>query len=268
MNNILLVLKGFLIGMAKIIPGVSGAVLAISLGIYERILRIIGHPLKINFDDLKFLFFLLIGAGGGILVFCWGIKWCLDMWKFATMLLFIGFIVGGAYEIVSELKGNGSIKNYCLFAISFALILFFTNLSSNSGSSNHYFLMGSIESLTTIIPGISGTAIFMALGWYESLLDTINGILTFSANMATTSSYIIGFIMTSILISRVLNFMFEKYKASSYYCVMGFMFGSLYTMFIDLICTPASIFEIFIGIILFFIGAFSTGKINSFFGKF
>lgn len=268
MNNILLILKGFLIGMAKIIPGVSGAVLAISLGIYEKILNIIGHPLKINFDDLKFLFFLFIGAGGGILVFCWGIKWCLDLWKVATMLLFIGFIVGGAGEIVSELKGHYNVKNLCLFLICFILILFFTNLSSHSGSSNHYFLMGCTESLTTIIPGISGTAIFMALGWYESVLDTINGILTFSANNSVAFNYIFGFIVTSIFISRLLGFLFDKYKASSYFCVMGFMVGSLYTMFISLFNESAGFLEICVGIILFLFGAFSTEKINSIFSKF
>ena len=254
--------------MAKIIPGVSGAVLAISLGIYERILNIIGHPLKINFDDLKFLIFLFAGVGGGILIFCWGIKWCLDMWKVATMLLFIGFIIGGSCDIVSELKGHFNVKNSCLFILSFGLILFFTSLGSNSGSSNNYFLMGAIESLTTIIPGISGTAIFMALGWYESVLDTINGILTFSANISVSFSYILGFIVSSILISRLLGFLFDKYKASSYFCVMGFMLGSLYTMFVDLKSSNAGFLEVLIGIFLLFIGAFSTEKINSFFGKF
>lgn len=268
MNNFVLILKGFLIGIAKIIPGVSGAILAISLGIYERILRIIGHPLKINFEDIKFLFFLFFGAILGILVFSWGIMWCLDMWKLATMLLFIGFIIGGIPEITSEMKGNFCLKNILICIISFVLILFLTNLSSSSGSSNHYFLMGSIESLTTIIPGISGTAIFMALGWYESVLETINGILTFSAPLSVSFNYLLGFIVSTIFIARVLGFLFDKYKASSYFGVMGFMIGSLVTMILDLFCVSCGFWEKIIGVLLFFTGLFSTSKINSFFSNF
>ena len=92
--------------------------------------------------------------------------------------------------------------------------------------------------------------------------------MTFSANISVSFSYILGFIVSSILISRLLGFLFDKYKASSYFCVMGFMLGSLYTMFVDLKSSNAGFLEVLIGIFLLFIGAFSTEKINSFFGKF
>jgi len=141
-------------------------------------------------------------------------------------------------------------------------------MSSKTGSSNHYFLMGSIESLTTIIPGISGTAIFMALGWYESVLDTINGILTFSSPLYVSFYYLLGFIVSTVLIARVLVFLFDNYKASSYFGVMGFMLGSLLTMFLDLVSVRCSIWEMLAGGLLFFAGLFSTSKINSFFSNF
>ena len=268
MGNIILILKGFLIGVAKIIPGVSGAIMAISFGIYEKILKIIGHPLRVSFGDIKFLFFLFIGVFFGILLFSWGIMWCLDMWKFATMFLFIGFIVGGVPEIICEIKKDLCLKNIFIFVICFVLILFLTNLSGGSGESNHYFLMGSIESLTTIIPGISGTAIFMALGWYEGVLQTINGILTFASPLSVTFNYLAGFIISTILVARALGFLFDRCRALSYYGVMGFMAGSLVSMFLDLLLIKPSFMEVIIGIFLFFIGVFSTVKINSFFSKF
>ena len=108
----------------------------------------------------------------------------------------------------------------------------------------------------------------MALGWYESVLETINGILTFSAPISTSLYYLFGFVISTILIARVLGYLFDKFKVSSYFGVMGFMVGSLFTMFLDLFSIKSSFLEICVGVILFFIGVFSTEKINSFFSKF
>ena len=270
MNYVLLILKGFIIGIAKIIPGVSGAVLSISLGVYERLLDILGHPLKIKLDDLIFLFFLLVGAFGGILLFSMGIKWCLNNYYLSTMLFFVGLIIGGMPEIISEIeKKDFKLSNIIIFLISFFLIIILTNLNSgDTSSSNHYFLMGTIESLTTIIPGISGTAIFMALGWYENLLDVINGVLTFSASFYISFNFILGFIISTVLVSKLLNFVFKRYKIRAYICVLGFMCGSLLTMFNSIFKININIFEIIIGILLFLLGIVFTMKINKLFSKF
>lgn len=270
MNYLLLLFKGFIIGMAKIIPGVSGAVLSISFGVYEPLLNIMSHPLKIKFEDLKFLFTLLLGAALGILVFCTSIKWCLDKFYLPTMLLFIGLIIGGLPELTEEIKNKKTNKtSLIIFAISFTLVLIITNLSDTAKTtSTHYFIMGIIESLTTIIPGISGTAIFMAMGWYESLLDTINSVLTFTAPLTVSINFIGGFITATILISKFLTYIFKEHKIKAYYSILGFMGASLWTMFTDIFINSFTIPELIIGIILFIIGIMSTIKINNFFSKF
>lgn len=270
MNYLLLMLKGFIIGIAKIIPGVSGAVLSISLGIYEKILYIIGHPLKLKLNDIKFLFFLLGGAGLGILLFCNSVKWFLSNYYLPTILLFSGLIIGGMPEITSEIKKKDySFFNFFIFIISFTLILILTNLSNNGGSSsNHYFLMGVIESLTTIIPGISGTAIFMALGWYKNLLNLFNDLLTFNASLTVSLNFILGFTISTIIIAKVLNFAFKKFKITAYFCVMGFMIGSLWTMVVKVFKYNLNAIQIIFGIILLISGIVSTLKINNFFSKF
>lgn len=270
MNYLLLMIKGFIIGIAKIIPGVSGAVLSISLGVYENILNIIGHPLKIKLKDIKFLFFLFIGAVGGILLFCNFIKWCLNNFYLPTMLLFSGLIIGGMPEILSEFqKKDCKISNFIIFILSFTIILIITNLGNNDvHSSNHYFLMGVIESLTTIIPGISGTAIFMALGWYESLLDLLSNILTFKASFWVSFAFISGVVLSTVMIARIIMFLFKKYKIEAYFCILGFMIGSLWTMFVDLVNANYNFTYAIIGFLLFIIGLILTIKINIFFSKF
>ena len=78
MRYLILFLKGILIGVAKIIPGVSGALLSISLGVYEKIMYIISNIRKVRFDDIKFLFFLMSGVCIGIAFLCGSVMWCLD----------------------------------------------------------------------------------------------------------------------------------------------------------------------------------------------
>lgn len=266
MNYFFLILKGFIIGIAKIMPGVSGAILSISFGIYERILYIVSHPFKIKFEDLKFLFFLLIGALFGIVLLCDALKWCLDNYYFFTMSIFIGLIIGGFSEITCEIK-DFKLSYLFLFIMSFCLVSFITSLDSSNGSSNHYFLMGSIESLTTIIPGISGTAIFMALGWYESLLGTIKSVLTFSSNWNVSFGFLSGFIISTILLSWIITYAFKKYKCESYVCVLGFMCASIFGM-VSSLFRYFSFFNFLFGLLLFFLGYLITYKINSLFSNF
>lgn len=267
MNNFFLILKGFIIGIAKIMPGVSGAILSISFGVYERILYIISHPFKVKFDDLKFLFFLLIGAVLGIVLLCDFIKWCLIKYYFSTMCIFIGLIFGGISEITSEIK-SFKLSYLFLFIISFCLVSFLTSLGSGGeSSSNHYFMMGFIESATTIIPGISGTAIFMALGWYGSLLGTIKGVLTFSAEKNVSFYFLSGFIVSTIIISWFITFAFKKCKSEYYVCVLGFMCASLFGMVFSLL-DYFSIFNLLFGLLLFSLGYMITYKLNNIFSNF
>ena len=270
MKYLLLIVKGFLIGIGKIIPGVSGAVLAISLGVYEQLLNIIAHPLKINFKDIKFLFFLLIGAGTGILLFCNIIKMCLHNYYLPTIFAFTGLIFGGLPEIFLHINNKShKISNYFIFLFSLLFIQVISNISgSYDESSNHYFIMGVIESLTTIIPGISGTAIFMALGWYDSLLKTINDILTFSAGINVYLLFLAGFIISTILISKIISYLFKMHKEKTYYCILGFMSGSIFSMIKNVFNYSFNFGTLVFCIILFFIGYFFTLKINDFFSKF
>ena len=121
MKYLSLILKGFIIGIAKIIPGVSGAVIAISFGIYEKFINIISRPLHIKFNDLKFLSFLFIGAALGIGIFCKIVKFCIDNCYLPTMLLFLGLIIGGTPNILNEIKNKRKFSGFNGFTIEKSL---------------------------------------------------------------------------------------------------------------------------------------------------
>lgn len=272
MKYLMLMCKGFIIGIAKIIPGVSGAIIAISFGVYERLVKIMSNPLQIKLNDLKFLVCLLVGAALGIGLLCKSVKWCLDVYYLPTMLLFIGLISGGIPEIASEVtknKINGKI--ILIFICSFTILYYLINLNVGENiiyeNKLIYFLIGVIESLTTIIPGISGTAIFMALGWYETLLSIFESMTNFSIDVTTFLLFFSGFIISTVMISKLITYLFEHKKIMAYTVVLGFMSASLVIMLEDAFSYVFSASELIIGIGLCIFGIWITRKINVFFSK-
>lgn len=270
MENFILIFKGLIIGIAKIIPGVSGAVLAISLGVYEKVIKIISKPLQIKLKDAKFLMCLAIGIILGIKVMCECVKWCLNSYYLPTMLLFTGFIVGGMSDINLEIKSKiTSLKNWIIFGICLTFSFILTlNFSIKIQNSNFIFLiMGCLESFTTIVPGISGTAIFMALNLYQKLLNLFIGFLSFNIPLESLVLFGLGFVLTTILLAKLINFLFSKYKAESYFAITGFMVFSLIMMFKNMLMRNFTFNDWLKGMIFCAIGIYLTKKLNNIFSK-
>ena len=116
-----LIIKGFIIGIGKIIPGVSGAMLAITLGEYEKIIEAISNIKKNTIKNTKYLSTIGIGIILAITLTSKIIVKCLNMHYFPTMLLFIGMIIGGIPKIIKETKPK--IKDI-LLSVIILLILF------------------------------------------------------------------------------------------------------------------------------------------------
>ena len=176
-NSLLLIAKGFLIGIANIIPGVSGGTLMITLGIYEQVIDTISHFFKDWKKHLQFILPLGVGMVLSLLLLSKIIGVCLDKYPFPTTLFFIGLILGGIpllYKKVKNETKKGS--NWLIFLITFALITVFAFLKSGDAVVDlaHpgligilcLFGVGMIASATMIIPGISGFFMLMLLRYY------------------------------------------------------------------------------------------------------
>lgn len=271
MKYIGLICKGIIIGLAKIIPGVSGAIIAISLGIYERLIYIISKPLHVSLEDIKFLLCLLVGGILGIGIICKGVKFCLNHYYLQTILLFTGLIAGGIPDITKEIKHKFKLTNIIVLLISFGGLYYLINLDSgNSLDTNNYityFFIGIIESLTTIIPGVSGTAIFLALGLYETLITIFEQLSNFSIDIIVLGLFVSGFTLSTILIAKAITFLFKRKKELAYSGVLGFMLCSLTAMLKNCLLVNFDSLELIIGLVLFMFGLYVTKKINTFFSK-
>ena len=256
MKSILTLLKGFVIGVAKIIPGISGSVLALSLGVYEKVLNIAGNIREIRMRDIIYLFWLMIGILLGITLFAGIVKFFLNKHYLMTMALFIGMIAGGIPSLVLKTKFN--FQNIGLFIIAFAIIILIEALGSGYGNidvnGQLYFNMGITEAFTTLIPGISGTAIFMAFGWYETLLDLFTGIGLIKTRFSYLLLFVLGFAIVGFIIMKIINYFLNNHTSATYSVILGFMMGSLFLICKDIICLKISVFNGILGVILFIVG--------------
>lgn len=274
-ERIFLVLKGFLIGVANIIPGVSGGTLAITLGIYEKLINTISHFFKNLKENIKFIIPIGVGAGLSILLLSRVISFCLKEYTLATILFFIGLILGGIPLLNKKIKGHyKNFSNIVIFLITFGLVLLLSILKgenivsfANMTFVNYIwlFLVGVIAAATMIIPGVSGSFVLMLLGYYQPIIDTISSLTKFQniwGSMLILIPFGIGVLVGIVAISKLLEFLFKKFEVKTYFGVMGFIFASIITIFTGVEGLVFSVPQLLIGILLFGIGFIVAYKLG------
>ena len=268
MQNMILVLKGFLIGIANIIPGVSGGTLMITLGIYERIINAISHFFHDFKENIKFLVPLGIGMVLSILLMSQLIGMCLEKFPFPTTLFFVGLILGGIPLLWRKVKDSPKKVSYgIIFVITFLFVAMFAFLKSgdyvvsfedmNIMSYVLLFGVGMIASATMIIPGISGSFMLMLLGYYKPIIDTLRGLTEFSLlghNLAILIPFGIGVLVGIVLVAKLIEFLLKKFEIPTYYGVLGFVLASMIAIILPLIGTMITIWQVLCAILLFAFG--------------
>ncbi len=267
MNFLILVLKGFIIGMAKIIPGVSGALIAISFGIYEKAIKAISGFFKNPIKNSLFLLPIGIGLLLSISLTSGLVIYFIDNYYLPTMLLFIGLIMGGIPSLVDNIKIKKiNFFHVLVLILSFSTVFlislvgnqnFFIETNSQIANFIVFFVIGIIDALTMIIPGISGTAVMMLLGCYNLLLSFLSSLTSISAifaNIFKIIPYLLGIILCVIMLSKLMTYLFEHKKDYMYCGIVGFTLSSILILFFQTFKNNYSILETIIAIILLLIG--------------
>ncbi len=259
----ILFIKGFIIGIGKIIPGVSGALLAINFRVYERAIEAVVN----FFDDWKKNLLFITKLGSGIIlsiVLCSnGIIYLLNNYRFITMMFFVGLICGGTYNYATGIKCNYS---DVLFMILFIVMLFIISYGNifNSYEITHgfmdnvvFFIGGVIEVMSSIIPGISGTAIHLILGIYDSILMMISKIFDFQyviMNINLYISYGIGMMVSFIICMIGINYLLKRYPVIFSKIILGLCIYSILMLVIFTFSLKITILNFVLGIMLLIVG--------------
>ena len=274
-NIIILGIKGFIMGIANIIPGVSGGTLAITLGLYEKLISIISNFFKNIKENLKFIIPIGIGMILSILLCSKFISFCLDKYALATVLFFVGLILGGLPLLHKRVKGHyKNISNIFIFLLAFSSIIILSILKGegtvsfeNMNIINYIllFFVGIVAAGTMIIPGVSGSFVLILLGYYKPIIDTISSLTKFNnlmENILILVPFGLGIIVGIIGIAKILEFLFKKYEIKTYFGVMGFVCASLITIFISVDGLVFSVSQLLIGLILLILGFISAYKLG------
>ena len=262
------ILKGFIIGIAKIMPGVSGALLAISLGVYENAIEAISSFFKNPIKYFKYLFSLFIGVFLAVILLSKLILFCINNYYLPTMLLFIGLIIGGMFNLFKKIEiKKMKLFHFLIIIFSFLIVVFlyFKNDTSITIFQNNfisYFIIGFIDAFTMIVPGISGTAIMMVLNCYHMLLGLLSSLISINSiiiNLNLIFPYLLGIVLTIILLSKLINYLIKNNQNLIYSFIIGFSLSSILVLFLMTFKNNYNFVTVIISLVLLLLG-FIIGK--------
>ena len=277
-EKLILFIKGIVLGVAFVIPGVSGGTLAVLLGIYEELIEAASNFYK-NMVNFKKYFMYLLPIGLGIIfsvaVFAKLIKFGLDKAPIITILIFLGMIIGCIPALVRNVKGTKiNLKDMTLMLVGLIIVismLIFHKSNSNVVLTNMsitgyitLFLVGTIAAVTMVVPGISGSFTLMLIGYYEPILNLVNDITSFKnlgPNLILIFTFMLGVFIGIIFISKIIEWCLKHYKRETYYAIIGFVLSSIISVIYEVSKFPFNLTHLIIGIVLLVINTVLVYKV-------
>ena len=236
---------GFFLGLSIFAPGFSGSVIAIIMGVYQDLVRIVSNPFKNFKQNILFCIPFGIGAGISAILFIIAFKFLFDSYEKATYLLFVGLIAGNLPIIFGEIKKCKFQKSYFIGGIvAFAMALTLGILAIGAGQTSavqgitvslpFLALSGFAGGVTALIPGMSVSMVLIIMGVYSQLIFAAEALLHINLTyLVPFGLFGICAVIGLVLASRGIKFVFEKFPGLANSMVFGFMSGSLIGIFIQ-----------------------------------
>ena len=276
------ILQGMVVGIANIIPGVSGGTMMVAMGLYDKLIHAITH-LKSEFkENLKLLIPVFAGAGIAIVALSRLFEFLLTSYPIPTNLAFCGLIAGSLPFIFKKVKGpTETVEKIIPFLIFFGIVIFMALLGKTGGNSADVsfglinviklFGVGIIAAATMVVPGVSGSMMLMLLGYYDTILKTINDFVDaliqfdmagLAAGMGVLIPFGIGVVIGIFLIAKLIEFIFAKAEVHAYYGIIGLILASPVAILIKTDWSGISVLMIGTGVITFALGWFIASKLG------
>lgn len=276
------VLQGMVVGIANIIPGVSGGTMMVAMGLYDKLIHAITH-LKSEFrQSLKLLLPIFIGAGLAIVLLSRLFEFLLENYPIPTNFAFCGLIAGSLPFIFKKVKGHSvTIGKMIPLLIFFAIVILMAVMGETGGKAADIsfsfinvvklLLVGIVAAATMVIPGVSGSMMLMLLGYYDTILKTINNfidaVLSFDLDSilvqcGVLAPFGIGVVLGIFLIAKLIEFIFMKAEIHAYYAIIGLIVASPIAILLKVDWSSFSVITLIVGIITFVAGWFVASKLG------
>lgn len=244
MNKVWNGFKGVAIGIAEVIPGVSGGTIAFITGIYEKLINSIrgfdlefirlifkGQPLLAwNRVNGTFLISLFLGMVIGLVVGIIAVSGFLESHPPVVWGFFFGLIVASAWYILSRIE-RLNVAVIAMVILGAVVAYGITILSPAEGTTNYLavFLAGNIAICALILPGISGSFILLLLGMYTIILGEARNFISSwdLQSLLVLVVFVLGALLGLMVFTRIVSWLLDRYKRIVFGLLCGFMIGSL-----------------------------------------
>lgn len=277
------ILRGIVVGLANVIPGVSGGTMMVSMGIYDKLILVLTHFIKRFKEAVALLVPIAIGMLLAIAVFS---KLFSEVffpnYPLQTNLFFIGLILGGLPVIYRKVKGNTiRLPHIAAFAIFFVVVVGFAMIGegTDTGADVSFgivnviklFFVGVVAAATMVIPGVSGSMILMIMGYYNTILDTVSAFIDalrgFDIGRMLELCLIlvpfgIGVLIGIVAVAKLIEFILKKYTLVAYWAIIGLIAASPFAILIMMEAGTIGVLQIVTGIVLFAAGFFVSLKLG------
>lgn len=277
-----LILQGMAVGIANIIPGVSGGTMMVAMGLYDKLIHSITH-LKSEFkNSLQLLIPIFAGAGIAIIVLSRIFEFLLENHPIPTNFAFCGLIAGSLPFIFKKVEGKKvTIGKIIPFLIFFAIVILMAIMGETSGADADVsfgllnviklLAVGIIAAATMVVPGVSGSMMLMLLGYYDVVLATINDFIDaligfdmaeILRTVGVLAPFGIGVVIGIFLIAKLIEFIFSKAETHAYFAIIGLIMASPIAILLNTDWSNFSIPTLVISVVTFIAGWFAAGKLG------
>ena len=246
-------LCGAFLGISVIAPGISGSIMAVMMGIYDDLINIISNPFKGFKKNFMYLLPMGIGAVISMLLLLKALDFLFENFTVPAYLLFMSLIAGSVPSVVEEANKDTLKKKYFIgtalafaFALSIGILaksdfaIAIDTANTQSTAMKLYLpACGGVAGMMSMVPGMSISMLLMMFGIYEPLLGLVTGLMSpdnwFTApwygDALTVGTVVLAFLVGMVLFSNITKTVFKKYHSLGFLMVLGFMSGSIVSIF-------------------------------------
>ena len=240
------VLKGMVIGIANVIPGVSGGTMMVAMGIYDKLIHCITHLFSEFKKNVLFLAPIAVGMAIAVVGSSFTIEKLFESFPFQTSLFFVGLVVGGLPAMWKNVKGKKIKVGHMVICVCFlALVVGMAllgdaegnaaNLSFNLINVIKLFAVGVIAAATMVVPGVSGSMVLLLIGYYNPILSAINSFIRSAVSfdiagimngVGVLAPFGIGMVIGVFAIAKLIEIIFNKFPLYAYWGIIGLIVAS------------------------------------------
>ena len=225
-------LKGIIVGIGGISPGLSGSILLIIFGLYQKTLDALGNIFKDIKKNIKFLLPLVCGMVVGVLLFSKVINFFINNYEMQTCFCFLGLIIGTLPMVWNEVKKEGFCPKYYIYIMVSAVLGFwFFKMNPNTfpqitePTVVQSVLLGVAVAATAIVPGVDPAVFLSTLGLYRAYVAALAGV-----DFSVLGPMVIGLAAGAVAVSAAMSALFRHFYTATFSVIFGIFLSMIPNM--------------------------------------